>query len=90
MKRLWLVSSTRQVRIPLANAPVSMPMRFRLICGRSAIEWPWTTIFYTARWDMGPGETCSIPTKWMSEDTLHMLFSGEDSFSVRKAEIRWR
>jgi len=51
---------------------------------------PWTTVYYTARWDMGPGETCSIPTKWMGEDTLHMLFSGDDSFSVRKAEIRWR
>jgi hypothetical protein len=36
-------------------------------------------------WDMGPGETGSIPTKWMSEDgqSCHYLFSGEDCFSLR-------
>ena len=48
---------------------------------------PWTTVFYTPKWDMGPGETCSIPTKWMSEHSIAMLFSGEDSFSVRRAEL---
>lgn len=47
---------------------------------------PWKTAFYTLDWDMGPGETGSIPTKWMSEDglTCHYLFSGEDCFSVRQ------
>lgn len=51
---------------------------------------PWTTVFYTPNWDVGPGETCSFPPKWMTDDALHMLFSGDDSFSVRKAVIRLR
>ncbi len=48
---------------------------------------PWTTVFYTEQWDVGPGETSSLPTKWMSSDdkTCYLLFSGDDCFSVRKA-----
>lgn len=49
---------------------------------------PWTTVYYSAKWDVGPGETCSFPTKWMGERELHMLFSGDDFFSVRKAAIQ--
>lgn len=47
---------------------------------------PWRTVYYTKDWDVGPGETSSIPSKWMSSDgkTCHLLFSGEDCFSVRK------
>lgn len=50
---------------------------------------PWTTVFYADEWDVGPGETSSFPTKWMSEDgtTLHLVFSGEDAFSVRQATV---
>lgn len=49
----------------------------------------WTTVYYTERWDMGPGETSSLPTKWMSEDgkTIHLVFSGDDHFSVRRAQL---
>ncbi len=48
---------------------------------------PWTTAYFTAEWDVGPGETSSFPTKWMSTDgnTLHLVFSGDDCFSVRQA-----
>jgi len=48
---------------------------------------PWTTVYYTQNWDVGPGETSSLPTKWMSTNgkTCHLLFSGDDFFSVRKA-----
>ncbi len=48
---------------------------------------PWTTVYFTEKWDVGPGESASFPTKWMSHDgrTLHLVFSGEDCFSVRKA-----
>lgn len=51
---------------------------------------PWTTAFYTPAWDIGPGETSSLPTKWMSADgrTLHLVFSGDDCFSVRQATLR--
>ncbi|HVR34429.1 MAG TPA: hypothetical protein VMS21_01115 [Methylomirabilota bacterium] len=50
---------------------------------------PWTTAFFTRRWDVGPGETASFPTKWMSADgtTLHLLFSGDDHFSARQAQL---
>ena len=50
---------------------------------------PWRTVFYTENWDVGPGDTSSFPTKWMSEDgrTLYLVFSGEDSFSVRRATL---
>ncbi|MDD4108441.1 MAG: serine hydrolase, partial [Prolixibacteraceae bacterium] len=47
---------------------------------------PWKTVFYTREWDIGPGETSSIPTKWISDDgkTCYLLFSGDDFFSLRK------
>jgi CubicO group peptidase (beta-lactamase class C family) len=50
---------------------------------------PWTTVYHTDKWDVGPGETSSLPTKWMSADgkTIHLLFSGDDCFSVRKAVL---
>ena len=53
---------------------------------------PWTTVFYTRKWDVGPGECASFPTKWMGDDgaTLHLVFSGDDAFSVRRATLRRR
>ena len=50
---------------------------------------PWSTVYFTRAWDVGPGETSSFPTKWMSPDgrTAHLLFSGDDYFSVRRAEF---
>lgn len=50
---------------------------------------PWTTVSYEERWDVGPGETASFPSKWMSEDgkTLYLVSSTEDYFSVRKATL---
>jgi hypothetical protein len=50
---------------------------------------PWTTVFFTSSWDVGPGESASFPTKWMSRDgnTAHLVFSGDDSFSVRRAHV---
>jgi CubicO group peptidase (beta-lactamase class C family) len=50
---------------------------------------PWTTAFYTPHWDMGPGESGNLPTAWMSPDgsTIHLVFSGDDHFSVRKATV---
>jgi hypothetical protein len=52
---------------------------------------PWTTVYYkdARKWDMGSGETGSFPPKWMSQDgkTIYLVFSGDDSFSVRKATL---
>jgi hypothetical protein len=35
---------------------------------------------------------CDFPSKWMSEDgrTLHLIFSGDDAFSVRQANVKLR
>jgi CubicO group peptidase (beta-lactamase class C family) len=51
---------------------------------------PWRTVFFTEQWDVGPGESSSFPTKWMSEDgrTMHLVFSGDDAFSIRRAVLR--
>jgi CubicO group peptidase (beta-lactamase class C family) len=48
---------------------------------------PWTTVEHADAWDVPAGESCSLPTKWISPDgkTVHLVFSGGDSFSVRKA-----
>lgn len=50
---------------------------------------PWSTIEFTRHWDVGPGESSHFPTKWMSPNgrTMHLLFSGDDCFSVRKATL---
>lgn len=50
----------------------------------------WKTVYYTRNWDIGPGETSSLPTKWMSEDgkSAYLLFSGDDCFSVRGVKFK--
>jgi len=47
---------------------------------------PWKTVFYTRKWDIGPGETSSIPSKWISDkgNSAYLMFSGDDYFSLRK------
>lgn len=39
---------------------------------------PWSTAFFTAKWDVGPGEHGDFPAKWMSADgrTLHLPAPG--------------
>lgn len=53
---------------------------------------PWTTAFFTPLWDVGPGEHGDFPARWMSPDglTLHLIFSGDDALSVRRAKVRLR
>ncbi len=53
---------------------------------------PWTTVFSTEDWDVGSGETSSFPTRWMDAggETLWLVFSGDDHFSVRKAALSAR
>lgn len=50
---------------------------------------PWTTVFFTEKWDVGPGETACLPTKWISADgrTVRLVFSGNDCFSVRRGVL---
>ena len=50
---------------------------------------PWSTVYYTEKWDTGPGDLGCFPTKWMSEDgkTIYLVFAGNDNFSLRKATL---
>jgi hypothetical protein len=50
---------------------------------------PWSLAFDTDNWDVGPGDSASFPAKWISPDglTLHLVFSGDDSFAVRRARF---
>ena len=50
---------------------------------------PWSTVYYTEKWDTGPGDLGCFPTKWMSDDgkTIHLVFAGNDNFSLRKATL---
>jgi len=50
---------------------------------------PWTTAFFTKKWDMGPGESARFPTKWISDDgrTMHLASSTDDCFSVRRVRV---
>lgn len=59
------------------------------ICDAPEPWGPWTTAFHTDAWDAGPGESSSLPVKWMSADgrTMHLVFSGDDHFYVRKATL---
>ncbi len=53
---------------------------------------PWRTVELTTRWDVGAGETMTFPSKWMSEDdtVVHLVISGDDHFSVRRATLGLR
>lgn len=72
---------------PLNNEPRGPRFKGGLGIFESKNPWgPWQTVFYSLDWDTGPGETGSIPTKWISNDgtNCYYLFSGDDFLSVRK------
>lgn len=50
---------------------------------------PWTVVFHTDQWDVGPGESMHLPTKWMGADgrEVWLVFSGDDCFSLRRATL---
>ena len=53
---------------------------------------PWSVTYEAAAWDLDPGESARFPTKWMSPDgrTMYLLFSGDDSFAVRRADMEFQ
>ena len=76
--------------IPESNHPQGPRFQGGFGIYESPEPWgPWHTVFYTRDWDVGPGETSSFPSKWMSTDgkTCYLVFSGNDCFSVRKVEF---
>src|SRR6185295_11657373 len=50
----------------------------------------WTPVYYTEKWDVGPGEKGELPTKWMSASgigasgDMYLVFSGDDHLAIRK------
>jgi hypothetical protein len=46
-------------------------------------------VYFSEKWDVGPGESASFPTKWMSANgkSLYLVFSGDDNFALRKATL---
>ena len=53
---------------------------------------PWSTAFYTEKWDCGDTHGYRLPTKWITDDgkTLYLIFSGKgkwDAFCVRKMTL---
>lgn len=50
---------------------------------------PWSTLYFTNDWDLGPGESGSFPTRWMSRDgcSLALACSSEDALTVRRAKM---
>jgi hypothetical protein len=54
---------------------------------------PWQPVYYTEKWDTGPGDRGEFPTKWMSSAGLaasgdmYLIFSGNDQLSIRKGTI---
>jgi CubicO group peptidase (beta-lactamase class C family) len=50
---------------------------------------PWTVAYHSDTWDVGPGESMHLPPKWFSADgsTIHLVFSGDDRFSVRAGKL---
>lgn len=50
---------------------------------------PWSKLYDADPWDVAPGDSAGFPAKWMSADgrTLHLVFAGDDSFSVRRATL---
>lgn len=51
---------------------------------------PWKTVYFTPRWDIGPGELGCFPTKWMSKDgkTMHLVCSSDDQFTIRRVRLK--
>jgi CubicO group peptidase (beta-lactamase class C family) len=51
---------------------------------------PWKTVYYTNRWDIGPGELGCFPTKWMSKDgkSMQLVCSSDDQFTIRRARLK--
>ena len=50
---------------------------------------PWTTVFFTDRWDIGPGDLGHVNAKWASDDggTIWLVFAGSDNFCARRGVL---
>jgi hypothetical protein len=85
LRRVLLVHARPNIRSRDAARKVDSRFRGGLAIFQAAQPWGrFEPVFDTAEWDVAPGDSASIPAKWISAGgrTLHIVFSGEDSFSV--------
>ncbi len=47
---------------------------------------PWRTVFYTEKWDVGPGETSSFPSKWMESQIKEQKAKSKDTNQKSRRE----
>ncbi len=90
LRRFMLVHARPNSRSRDAGGKIDVRFHGGLCIYEASAPWgPWSVVFETDEWDVGPGDSASFPSKWISNDgrTLHLVFSGNDSFSVRRAEF---
>ena len=90
LNRYFLVHAIPNERSRDATGKIDVRFHGGLAIYEAPQPWgPWSIVFDTNNWDVGPGDSASFPSKWISDDgrTMHLVFSGEDSFSVRKATV---
>ena len=90
LKRFLLVHAKPNARSRDAAGKIDARFHGGLAIYEAPQPWgPWSVVFETDDWDVGPGDSASFPSKWISDDgrTMHLVFSGEDSFSIRKAKV---
>jgi hypothetical protein len=90
LRRFLLAHPIPNARSRDTGGKIDVRFRGGLAIHEAPSPWgPWSVAFATDDWDIGPGDSASFPAKWISTDgrTLHLVFSGEDSFSVRRAEL---
>jgi CubicO group peptidase (beta-lactamase class C family) len=90
LKRFLLVHARPNERSRDASGKIDVRFQGGLAIYDAPQPWgPWSSVFDEANWDVGPGDSASFPSKWISADgrTLHLVFAGNDSFSVRRAEL---
>lgn len=66
------------------------PLGSGLVIYEAPKPWgPWREVFAADTWDVDPGESARIPSRWVEDcgRTLHLLCSGGDSFAVRRARL---
>jgi hypothetical protein len=90
LKRFLLVHPRPSDRSRDAVGKIDTRLHGGLSIYESPQPWgPWSLAFDVEAWDVGPGDSASFPAKWISADgrTAHLVFSGNDCFSVRRAEF---
>ena len=90
LSRFLLVQAKPNPRSHDAAGKIDVRFHGGLVIYEAPQPWgPWSVAFETDDWDVGPGDSASFPSKWISSDgcTLDLVFSGNDDFAVRRAEI---